>query len=400
VIMKKNSTDIFGDENAADESTQFAELFNQAAFGSGRKAKPGDKFKGEILSIGKEEVIVSIGPGMDASLPTQDIKDSNGVMKYKKHDHIEVVVIKSTENETRLALASSKSAVSGLEELEDAFDMELPIEGKVIEAVKGGFRVKVMGKMAFCPVSQIDLNYVADLTPFVGQTYEFVITQMADKGNVVVSRRKVLEMQRVETEGEFIKSAKVGDIVEAKVTRLENFGAFVEVKKGVEGLVHISEIGWSRIKHPSEMLAVGAMVRVKILKIEDEGDRMKLSLSIKQGGGEMDPWSNLSETFPVGKQIEGTIEKKEPFGLFVNIAPGITGLLPKSKFSDSIEGKSIDAKKKGDKIKVQIMQIMKDERRLSLGLPGEEQDETWKEHNSSSTSGFGTLADAFKKLKS
>lgn len=391
--------DLFGDDTV--KADDFGDLLDQSLRGLNRGVRVGDNFKGEILTIGKEETFVSTGTPTDGVIPSVELLDEQKQMKYKVGDLIDVVVLKVRDGEVRLRMKNAKGAAD-LESLEDAFDMELPVEGKVTEAVKGGFRVSVMGKSAFCPISQIDTRHVTDTSPYVGNKYEFLITQFEQNGrNIVVSRRKLLDLAKAESEGEFMNAHKVEDIVEGTVSRLDTFGAFVEVAPGVEGLVHISEISWARLQHPSELLSPGMPVRTKILKMEETDGRLRISLSIKQGGGESDPWLQVSAKFPVGTVIDATVAKKETFGLFVSIAPGLQGLLPKSKWRDSTEAAVYENKKRGDAVKVRVDEIRAEERRMSLGLPGEDGDDAWRAHapGASSSKGLGTFADLLKNVK-
>lgn len=390
--------DIFGDDGV--KADDFGALLDQSLRGLDRGVRVGDNFKGEILSMGKEQAFVSTGTPTDGMIPTIELLDEQKQPKYKVGDLIEVVVLQVRNGEIRLRLKGAKGAAD-LDSLEDAFDMELPVEGKVTEAVKGGFRVSVMGKSAFCPISQMDSRPVTDTTQFIGNKYDFLITQFEKNGrNIVVSRRRLQDLQKAEAEGEFMNAHKVEDIVEGTVSRLDTFGAFVEIAPGVEGLVHISEISWARLQHPSELLSQGMPVRVKILKMEDTDGRLRISLSIKQGGGESDPWLQVSSKFPVGTVLDATVAKKESFGLFIAIAPGLQGLLPKSKWRDSADAATYENKKRGDTIKVRVDEIRAEERRMSLGLPGEDGDEAWRAHApGASSKGLGTFADLLKNVK-
>lgn len=400
-MSRTNNKDAFGDDTSVKEN-DFGALLDQSLRGLSRGLNVGDNFKGEILTISKEETFVSTGTPTDGIVPTSELLDDNKQLKYKKGDIIEVVAIKVRHNEIRLRLKGAKGSAD-LESLEDAFDMELPVEGKVTEAVKGGFRVMLGGKSGFCPISQMDIKPVNDPSLYIGNKYDFIITRFEEKGrNVVVSRRRVLEISKAESEGEFMEKNKVEDIVDGTVSRLDTFGAFVELAPSVEGLVHISEITWARLKHPSEMLQTGMPVRVKILKMSDEDGRLRISLSIKQGGGEADPWLQASQKFPLGSVWDGTVTKKETFGLFVNLAPGFQGLLPRSKWRDSELAAEFENKKKGDSVKVRIDEIKLEERKISLGVPGEEGDESWRAQAGTTAAagkGLGTFGDLFKNIK-
>ena len=394
-MAKKTSGDLFNDVKA-DTSADFGSLFEQSLGSAGKKLTVGDKFKAEILSISKEESFVSTGTPNDAVLMTRDLLDEDGKVKYKTGEIIEVVVTKIKGDEIRVMRKGAKGAPADVESLEDAFDMELPVEGKISEVVNGGYRVLINGTTAFCPFSQLDSRMIKDTAEQIGKKYEFIITQFdAKKRNVVVSRRKLLDLQKAENEGAWLESHKVGDVLQGRVTRLENFGAFVEIDGGVEGLVHISEIGFIRLKHPSEAIREGDPVQVKILKIDEENERLKISLSIKQAGGIGDPWMQVPIKFPVGSVVDATVDKKEVFGLFIVLEPGLNGLLPKSKWRDSVDAGAFESKKKGDAIKVRIDEIKFEERKISLGLPTEAEDDSWKQHQGNQS--FGALAAAFGK---
>lgn len=244
----------------------------------------------------------------------------------------------------------------------------------------------------------MDLRTSADPQAYVGQKFDFIITKFEESGrNLVVSRRKILELEKAEKEGEFLEAVKPGDLLDGVISKLEPFGAFVKLDGGVEGMVHISEISWSRIGHPEQVVRLGQNVKVKVLKVEEVDGRLRIGLSLKQGGGENDPWLEIHQKSPVGSIHDGIVDKKEVFGLFVRLATGYTGLLPKSKWRDSADGQQYESKKKGDTIRVRVDEIKDDERKVSLGLPTEAQDESWREH--SGTQKMGTMADLFSQMK-
>lgn len=392
--------DMFGDELDKKSATDFASLFEQSLGSVGRRLSNGDVLTGELLSISREEAFISTGTPTDAMILTTELLDDDKNLKYKVGDRLEVVVVSTRGGEIRVARKGSRKSNADLDSLEDAFDMELPVEGRVTEVVNGGFRVAVQNKTAFCPVSQMDYR-VQDHQSYIDKKFDFIITQFDPKGrNIVVSRRKLLDQQKTENEGQFLDTAQAGDIYTGTVTRLEKFGAFVMLESGVEGLVHISEIGWSRLADPGEVLHVGQTVSVKLLKSEEIDGRLKVSLSIKQGGGEGDPWLQVPQNFPLKSVHKGTVEKKETYGLFVNLAPGITGLLPKSKWRDSVDHQMYETRKKGDRLDVQIDEILADQRKISLGVPAEFDDQTWKSvtvKTGFSNSGLSGLGDLLKK---
>jgi small subunit ribosomal protein S1 len=398
--MAKQKDDLFNDP-IENKSQDFASLFESSMAGLGKTLKVGDGFKGEILSIGKSEAFVATGTPLDAVLLNTDLLDENKQLKYKVGDVIDVIVVRSSSEGIRVTRKGSRSAPVDFDSLEDAFDMELPVEGKVTEAVNGGYRVSVQGQSAFCPISQLGVPQGQDAGDYIGKKFEFLITQFEPKQrNIVVSRRKLLELQKAENEGQWMESHKVDDIVTGRVTRVEPYGAFVDMGGGVEGLVHVSEIGYVRLKHASEGVSVGDTVSVKILRMEEEGTRLKISLSIKQAGGATDPWTMVSQDFPVGKVVDGTVDKREAYGIFVTLTPGINGLFPKSKWRDSEDAKKYDNVKPGDKIAVRIDEIKYEERKISLGLPTAAEDETWREQSGSTAGLGGAFAAAFATAQS
>lgn len=395
-----DNKDIFGDE-IETKKNDFASLFENSLSMTNKKLKKGDELRGEIISIDKDSVFIATGTTRDGVLPKAELLNGDKELLFKKGDFVDVVVVRENQDEILLRYKLAKSVAQDVDSLEDAFDMELPIEGKVTEEVKGGFRVLINSKIAFCPISQMDFKVDLDHGKYIGQKFEFLITQYENKGrNIVVSRRRILDQQKVENEGAFLQKYHVGDIVTGKITKLEKYGAFVEIEKGIEGLVHISEIAWGRVQNPGDVLSQGQTVQAKILKIEDS-ERMKISLSIKEGGTSMDPWNSIDTDFPIGKKINGTIEKKEVFGYFISIAPGLQGLLPRSKWKDSPDAAQIEGKKKGDVIAIQIDQINKEDRRISFGLQSEEYDDSWKSHATlgAPKKGVGTFGELLSKAQ-
>jgi small subunit ribosomal protein S1 len=399
MAKKKNSPDLFNDP-VEHKSQDFASLFENSLIKASKKLSVGDTFSAEILSIGASESFVSTGTAQDGVILNSDLVDENNKIKYKVGDIIDVVVLRTSGDEIRVTRKGSRSAPTDIESLEDAFDMELPVEGKVVEAINGGYRVSVQGQMAFCPISQLGVPFGQDATPFIGRKFEFLITQFdSRKKNIVVSRRKLLDLQKAEGEGVWLQAHKVGDIVEGQVTRTEAFGAFVALgNSGVEGLVHVSEIGYSRLKHANDGVRLGETVRVKILKIDEEETRLKISLSIKQAGGATDPWMQVPQSFPVGAIVDGTVEKKEPYGIFISLTNGINGLLPKSKWRDSDDAKKYEMARSGEVIKVRIDEVKFEERKISLGLPTEDEDNSWRDHQTTQSMG-GAFAAAFAKAR-
>lgn len=383
----------------------------------------GDKVKGEVLVVGKEDVFVSIGSAgqsRDGIVPRRELSDAQGACKHKVGDILDLYVTVVRGND--VFLSPNPTSKNLADDLEDAFDMMLAVEGRVAEVCKGGFRVSIMGKLAFCPVSQMDLKFVEQPEEYVGKRFEFKITQFSEGGrNIVVSRRKLLEEQQELSAATFSQDRKVGDVIPGRVSRLEKFGAFVEIAPGVDGLLHVSELAWSRVGDPSEVVQPGQELSVKIIKIEGGGgEKLKISLSLKQvegrpdapaegreagsasnssnTSGPSDPshsWMQIAQKYPVGSVVQGKVERKASYGLFVSLEGNITGLLPKSKAAENPDFPFAKLKI-GDSVKVQISEVRASERRISLSPPGEDNgDADWKTFSAQNTAtksgSLGTL---------
>jgi small subunit ribosomal protein S1 len=406
--------DLFDDDNNDQNSSDFAALFETSLTGVSKKLSPGDKIRAEVLTVGKEEIFVSTGTMNDGLVFKTDLMDAEGKVNAKVGDFLDLYV---TQVKGSQILLSPKPTGKNLsDDLEDAFDMMLPVEGRVTEAVNGGFRVSILGKTAFCPLSQIDSRRVVDPTVYIGQKLEFQITQFDRKGrNIVVSRRKLLDEQKDANLAAFTDENKVGDMVKGMVTRLETFGAFVEIASGLEGLVHISQIAWSRLGHPSEALRVGQDVQAKILKIEEGvNGRMNISLSIKEAMPA--PWQNLPDSIREGAVLEGRVTRLMKFGAFVEVAPGIEGLVPLGEMSLTKRiTRPEEVVKENEKIKVRIKEVRADDQKLLLSIKDADEDADYISSNIQAAptgsrgataagagaglgGGMGTFGDQFKGL--
>ncbi|MEK7356783.1 MAG: S1 RNA-binding domain-containing protein, partial [Bdellovibrionota bacterium] len=367
------------------------------------KLNVGDKVRGEVLSVGKEEIFVSTGTVDDGVVLKLDLEGK----EVKAGEFLDLFVIRVQGGQILLSTKPTSKNLS--DDLEDAYDMMLPVEGRVLEAVNGGFRVSVLGKTAFCPMSQMDSRRIVETGPYIGQKFEFMITQFDPRGrNIVVSRRKLLDEQKEAATAAFTDGHKPGDFVSGMITRMEPFGAFVEVATGFEGLCHISEIAWTRLGHPSEALKMGQQVRAKILKIEEGmNGRLNVSLSIKQA--ETPPWENLPAHVREGEVVEGRVTRCMKFGAFVEVAPGIEGLVPLGEMAFKRVNRAEDVVQEGQKISVKIKEVRSDEQRLLLSIKdvlgdaqaaedrvGAEEAVAWNAKTGAAK--LGTLGDQFKNL--
>jgi small subunit ribosomal protein S1 len=366
------SEDLVEKENSKEDS--FEDLFEAYSNGMREGLRLGDRLRGKIISIGKESVFVDTGTKVDGVVDRNELLDENQELPFKEGDILELYVVSDDESEIRLS--KTLSGIGNLRVIGEAFRKAVPVEGKVKEECKGGFHVEVMGKRAFCPVSQMDLKYVEGPAEYVGETFPFLITQFGEGGrNIVVSRRELLKEEQEKRRKEFFEGIAVGMQLEGRVTKLMPYGAFVELMPGIEGMIHLSEISWSRTERADEILKTGDIVAVKVLGME-QGKRageMKLSLSMKQVTG--DPWESVEARFRPGDKIRGKVTRCVKFGAFIEIAPGIEGLVHISEMSYKKRVlKAQDVVTPGDTVEVMIKEIDVENRRISLSIRDAEGD--------------------------
>lgn len=395
MAKKKSNDHLFEEDTEAAPENEFEALLNANSKVENRGFATGDRFRGEILAVSGQEAFVSTGTPTDAVLPFALVED---VAAPKAGDHVDVVVVRVRNGQIIVRLAGTKGVRMDGDTLEDAYQMHLPVEGVVLEVVKGGFRVKIQEHKAFCPISQMDFR-VFTAEDYIGKKFNFLITKWERGRDLVVSRRRLLDDERKTGEATFLKESEVGAIFTGTVFRLEKYGAFIRLENGVEGLIPISELSWGRINHPQDVVNLEQVLQVKLIRATQEEGRLKVSFSLKQGGSTNDPWTSIESQFPVGSQVEGTVENKESFGLFINIGIGVTGLLPRSAWRDANESAQFESKRRGDKVKVRVEKIDMDAHKLSFSLPREDEDESWRTHSSVSKSSFGSFGDLLKGVK-
>lgn len=362
-----------GATNDADmeHGESFAELLAQHDAAASR-LEIGQKVSGTIIDIAGDSVFVDMGVKQDGVMDRADILDADGNETSKPGDKIEAWIVSLSSQGIRL----SRSMIgAGVGALEDAKDAGIPVNGRVRGVCKGGYQVDVLGKTAFCPGSQMEI--FGDIKPenIIGREMQFLITRIENHGrNIVVSRRALIEKERRDNLDKLLADINIGDTVEGKVTRLVPFGAFVELVPAVEGLVHISELSWSRVSSPDEAVSVEDRVRAKIMGIgKDEKGQTRISLSIKQAQG--DPWEDAEKRFVIGNVVEGKVTRLAPFGAFVEIAPGLEGLAHISEFSwEKRITKPEDFLAPGERVNVKIKEINSESRRISLSIRDAEGD--------------------------
>ncbi len=313
-------------ENFEDLLKQFDQAHPQA-----RKGAPtiGDRVRGTIVVIGDTHAFVDLGAKSEGRLELAAITDAEGQLTHALGDVIETNITGKDEESGMLLLGTQHGQrFHGLDEVENAYRQGLPVAGQVSAAVKGGVEVQIAGLRAFCPASQMDIRFVEDMTEFVGQRFDFRITKFEGgrRPNLVVSRRALVEEQQRAQAAQLRAQLTEGAVLTGTVTSLKDYGAFVDLG-GLEGMIHVSQLAFGHIKHPKEVLQIGQQVEVSVLRIEppsEKNKREKIALSIR--ALTRDPWQDAVAQFPVGMHVTGTVSRLQPFGVFVELAPGIDGL--------------------------------------------------------------------------
>ena len=362
------------DESTEKEQQSMADLLDSYSPEKGSAIQVGDKLTGKIISIGRESLFLDTGHKIDGIVDAAELFDENGELPYAIGDTLELYVVSLHSGEIKLSRAIS--GIGGLTMLHDAYENAIPVEGRVSETIKGGFSVEVMKRRAFCPISQIDTLYVEHPEDYVGKTLLFVITELEENAkNIVISRRVLLEQEQEKAKKTFYETLPIGSVYEGRVSNIMPYGAFIEISPGVEGMVHISEISWSRLASPDEVLNTGDMVTVKVIDIqtnEATGEK-KLSLSIKQI--DADPWVTINQRLKFGDKIHGKVTRCMDYGCFVEIEPGIEGLVHISEMSYTQRvNKPQDFVSQGDIVDVMIKEIDPEKKRVSLSMKDAEGD--------------------------
>jgi small subunit ribosomal protein S1 len=333
-----------------------------------KRIHEGDILKGTVLSVSDKGVIVNIGYMADGIISIQELSDEPEVNPYdivKIGEEISVYVLEVNDGEGNVAL--SKKLAESLkiwDDFQNSFNNGSTLSVKVSEVVKGGVVAKVQGVRAFIPASQLSTSYVNDLNTFVGKILEVKVIELdIDKKKVVLSRKEIEKEENEVNKGKLLDSLKKGDKVSGTVSRLTKFGAFVDLG-GVDGLIHLSELSWKRVVEASEVVSVGDKVEVYILNVDKAKER--ISLGLKEVSA--NPWNNIFDKYKVGSVVDATVAKLMDFGAFVELEAGLEGLVHISEISDERIAKPSDVLKAGDKVKVKILEINKDAKKLSLSI--------------------------------
>lgn len=310
----------------SEPEEDFAAMFEASV--NARQFDRGQTIEGTIVAFGPEVAFVNVGGKAEAEIDLAELKDVNGDVEFSVGDRIHAVVV-STSGGIVLSRKGVRNAATQ-RELEDAFQAGVAVEGKVQNVVKGGYEVRIARERAFCPLSQIDMVRTADPAVHVGQVYAFRIIEYRDGGkNIVVSRRKHLEEQQRASAADVRKSIVPGAVLTGRVASVPAFGAFVDLGGGIQGLLHVSEMGWSRVTNPNDIVAPGDEITVKVLRVDEA--TQKISLGLKQLRD--DPWTTVATTYQVGQVRTGRVTRVADFGAFVELDPGIEGLAHASTFA-------------------------------------------------------------------
>lgn len=342
----------------------FAELFEQSI--KGEKVE-GSVVRGEVVSIENDLVIVDIGLKTEGRVSLKEFELVNGQPNVKVGDEVEVYLERIESVSGGGSVISREKAIrqKAWERLESTCKDGDIIEGVIFGRVKGGFTVDINGVIAFLPGSQVDIRPVKDITPLMNIKQPFQILKMDTKqGNVVVSRRAILEESREEERSEMLSNIKEGIQLDGVVKNITDYGAFVDLGS-VDGLLHVTDISWSRISHPSEVLSLGQRIKVKVIKFNEETKRISLGMKQLEGN----PWSGVSARFPKGNKCKGTVTNLTDYGAFVEIEQGIEGLVHVSEISwtksNAHPSKRLTV---GQEVEVMVLDIDEDKHRISLGM--------------------------------
>ena len=324
--------------------------------------REGSIIKGHILEVRAREFLVDIGYKSEGVIPASEFEDPDDV---EVGDEIEVLLERLENDEGMVVLSKEKAAArQNWEKIVNVFKGEGLIKGKVRSVVKGGLTVNV-GVEAFLPASQIDIIPPKDLQQFVGNTYDFKIVKInEDRKNVVLSRREIIEQERSEKRQAFLGTVSIGDRVNGTVKNITDFGAFVDLD-GIDGLLHVTDMSWARLTHPSELLKVGQQLEVQVLDINKEKERVSLGLKQMQSN----PWDKIEERFPVGRKVSGKVTNLMPYGAFVQIEEGVEGLIHVSELSWTKRiARPSDVLTLGQEVEALVLGVNKEELKISLGV--------------------------------
>jgi small subunit ribosomal protein S1 len=327
----------------------------------------GDVVSGKVVRIDQDEVLVDIGFKSEGVIPNNELSIRKSVdpgEEVELGEEVDALVLTKEDQDGRLVLSKKRARFEkAWRRIEGAAESGEPVEGTVIEVVKGGLIID-LGVRGFLPASLVDIRRVQNLDEFLSQKIECKVIELnRSRNNVVLSRRAVLEEERKEVRQQILDRLQPGQVVEGDISNIVDFGAFVDLD-GIDGLIHISELSWSHVNHPSEILSIGDTVPVKVLDIDR--DRQRISLGLKQT--QEDPWQRIIDTYNVGDELDGKVTKVVTFGAFVEIMDGVEGLVHISELAHHHVENPREVVEPGQEVKVKILEIDSERRRLSLSV--------------------------------
>jgi small subunit ribosomal protein S1 len=380
----------------SEPEEDFAAMFEASE--RAKRVTKGQIIEGVVVAIGAESALVDVGGKSEAAIDIDELKDNEGDLEVKVGDRIQAMVVSTTGGlklSRRLALGAATAR-----QLEDAFHAGLPVEGKVERAVKSGYEIRIARQRAFCPASQIDIVRNTEASQHEGRVYKFRIIEYKEGGrNIVVSRRVLLEEEQQANAAEVRKSIVEGAVISGRVVSVRDFGAFIDLGGGVQGLLHVSEMAWERVPDATQFVKIGDEITVKVLRLDP--DKQKISLGLKQLAA--DPWSRAGERYHTGQLCRGRVTRVAEFGPFVELEPGVEGLIPLSESGVPREADVKKAFRVGDEIQVVVLDVDAAARRIRLSATAvqkmreaDEVREYTKRADSTAPDKFGSLADKLR----
>jgi small subunit ribosomal protein S1 len=353
---------VFGEDVEDEVVTDFSKALNST---EAKNFEEGEVFKGRVITIGPDYVMVDIGYKQEGLVHTREFQNYDGTLKIKEGETIEVYLEKLESSMGNLVLSKDKAEIlKAWDKISEACESGTPLQGTVVAKVKGGLSVDI-GVKAFLPGSQIDLRPTRYLDKYIGKTMEFKVIKFNKKrGNIVLSRRAILQEERGKMREEILGQIQEGMIVKGIVKNITDYGAFIDLG-GIDGLLHITDMSWGRVKHPSNLLNIGDEIEVKILKFDQEKERV--SLGFKQV--QPNPWEKARENYTAGTKVSGEVVSVKDYGVFIELADGIEGLIHVSEMSWTNKIKN-PAKhfNAGDNIEAVVLDVDVENKRISLGL--------------------------------
>jgi small subunit ribosomal protein S1 len=353
---------VFGEETEQQETSEFGKLLEET---STKDFQEGEVFNGKVLNIGPDFVMIDIGYKQEGLVSVREFQNYDGSLKIAEGDEIEVYLDKLESSMGNLVLSKDKAEIlKAWDKISEACESGTPLKGTVVAKVKGGLSVDI-GVKAFLPGSQIDLRPTRYLDKYIGKTMEFKVIKFNKKrGNIVLSRRAILQEERGKLRNEILSQIQEGMIVKGIVKNITDYGAFIDLG-GIDGLLHITDMSWGRVKHPSNILTIGDEIEVKILKFDAEKERVSLGLKQVQPN----PWEKANEKYVPGTKVSGEIVSVKDYGVFIELDDGIEGLIHVSEMSWT--GKIKNPAKHynvGEKVEAQVLDVDVENKRISLGL--------------------------------